>query len=147
MAQNKTTQTTQSVDVFLEAFVDNEAKKTDARALIAHLEAWTGETAKMWGPSIIGFGSYHFVYASGHQGDAPVLAFSPRKAALTLYVYSETERSRAALAQLGKYKMSKACIYVKRLADIDLKTLKVLCEESIRYISEHHECSCRMAKA
>lgn len=147
MAQNKTTQTAQSVDAFLEAFVDNDAKKADARALMAHLEAWTGETAKMWGPSIIGFGTYHYVYASGHQGDAPVLAFSPRKAALTLYVYSETEKSRAALDRLGKYKMSKACIYVKRLADIDLQVLRLLCEESIRYISEHHVCSCRLPKA
>lgn len=147
MAQNKTTQTDQSVDAFLEAYVDSDAKKVDARTLIVHLEAWTGETAKMWGPSIIGFGTYHYEYASGHQGDAPVVAFSPRKTALTLYVYSETEKSRAALSQLGKYKISKACIYVKRLADIDLQALKVLCEESIRYISEHHECSCRMAKA
>lgn len=147
MAQNKTTPTTQSVAAFLEAFVDNEAKKADARALIEHMEAWTGETAKMWGPSIIGFGSYHYVYASGHAGDAPVVAFSPRKAALTLYVYSETERSKAALAQLGKFKMSKACIYVKRLADIDLQLLRLLCEESIRYISEHHVCSCRLPQA
>lgn len=147
MAQNKTTPTAQSVDAFLEAFVDSEAKKADARALIGHLEAWTGETAKMWGPSIIGFGTYHYVYASGHQGDAPVLAFSPRKAALTLYVYSETEKSRAALAQFGKYKMSKACIYVKRLADIDLEVLRLLCEESVRYISEHHVCSCSLPQA
>lgn len=147
MAQNKTTQTDQSVDAFLEAYVDNEAKKADARALIGHLEAWTGETAKMWGPSIIGFGTYHYVYASGHQGDAPVLAFSPRKAALTLYVYSETEKSRAALDRLGKYKMSKACIYVKRLADIDLEVLRLLCEESVRYISEQHVCSCSLPQA
>lgn len=147
MAQYKTTPTAQSVEVFLEAFVDGEAKKADARALIGHMEVWTGETAKMWGPSIIGFGTYHYVYASGHQGDAPVLAFSPRKAALTLYVYSETEKSRTALAKLGKYKMSKACIYVKRLADIDLQVLRLLCEESIRYISEHHVCSCRLPQA
>lgn len=86
------------------------------------------------------------MYASGHEGDAPVVAFSPLKAALTLYVYSETEKSRAALSQLGKYKMSEACIYVKHLADIDLQVLRLLCEESIRYISEHHACSCRLPK-
>ena len=97
----------------------------------------------MWGPSIIGFGTYHYTYASGHEGDAPVLAFSPRKAALTLYVYSETEKSRLLLDKLGKYKMSKACIYVKKLADINTDILKAICLESIQYISENHECSCR----
>jgi hypothetical protein len=98
----------------------------------------------MWGPSIIGFGNYNYKYASGHEGDAPVLGFSPRKAAITFYVFSNTERSKSALADLGKYKMSKACIYVKKLSDINLAALKEICIESIRYISEHHECSCRV---
>lgn len=102
MAQYKTTPTAQSVEVFLEAFVDGEAKKADARALIGHMEVWTGETAKMWGPSIIGFGTYHYVYASGHQGDAPVLAFSPRKAAITLYVYSENRKKQSCFGSFRK---------------------------------------------
>jgi hypothetical protein len=96
-----------------------------------------------WGPSIVGFGNYHYQYKSGHQGDAPMLGFSPRKSALSLYVYSDTETSRLLLAELGKFKMGKACIYVRKLADIDLSVLKELCLESIQYIRKHHQCSCR----
>lgn len=144
MAKTKTTYTGQSVPEFIDAFVDNEQSKADSVQLIGLLEKWTGEQAKMWGPSIIGFGNYHYRYASGHEGDAPVLAFSPRKAALTLYVYSDTERSRELVDQLGIFKMSKACIYLKKLSDINLEILRELCIESIKYISEHHECSCRM---
>lgn len=98
----------------------------------------------MWGPSIIGFGNYHYKYASGHEGDAPVLGFSPRKSALTFYVYSDTERSKFVLTKLGKFKMSKACIYVKKLSDINTDVLRELYFESIKYISEHHECSCKL---
>lgn len=83
-------------------------------------------------------------YASGHEGDAPVLSFSPRKAALTLYVHSDTEKSKALIENLGTYKKSKACIYVKKLSDIDTNVLKALCMESVSYISKHHECSCRI---
>lgn len=144
MAKIKTTYTGQSVPAFIEAFVDNEQRKADSFQLIGLLEKWTLEHAKMWGPSIIGFGNYHYRYASGHQGDAPVLAFSPRKAALTLYVFSDTEKSRELLGQLGVFKMSKACIYLKKLSDVNLEILRELCIESIKYISEHHECSCRI---
>ncbi len=144
MAKTKTTYTGQSVPEFIDAFVDNDQRKADSFQLIELLQKWTGEQAKMWGPSIIGFGNYHYRYASGHEGDAPVLAFSPRKAALTLYVYSDTERSRELVDQLGIFKMSKACIYLKKLSDINLEILRELCIESIKYISEHHECSCRM---
>ncbi|WP_296386640.1 DUF1801 domain-containing protein [Winogradskyella sp.] len=95
------------------------------------------------GPTIIGFDNYHYKYASGHEGDAPILGFSPRKAAFSLYVYSATERSEKLLADLGKFKMGKACIYVKKLKDINISTLQELCIESIKYINEHHECSCK----
>lgn len=98
----------------------------------------------MWGPSIIGFGNYHYKYKSGHEGDAPVLGFSPRKAAFSLYVYSDTEKSKLALANLGKFKMGKACIYVKKLTDINIPALQELCKESIKYISAYHECSCKV---
>lgn len=107
------------------------------------MQEWSDSEPKMWGQTIIGFGNYHYKYASGHEGDAPVLGFSPRKSAITLYVYSDTERSKLVLADLGKFKMSKACIYVKKLSDIKLSALKELCIESIKYISEHYECSCR----
>ncbi len=144
MAKTKTTHTGQDVTEFINAYADNELKKADSFRLVELMQDWSGAEPKMWGPSIIGFGTYHYKYASGHEGDAPVIAFSPRKPALTLYVYSETKESNAALADLGKYKMSKACIYVKKLSDINLPALKKLCIESIKYISEHHECSCRV---
>lgn len=144
MAKTKTTYTGIDVIDFINSYVDNEQKKADSFQLIELMKEWSGSEAKMWGPSIIGFGNYHYKYASGHEGDAPVLGFSPRKAALTFYVYSNTERSKLILADLGKFKMSKACIYVKKLSDINLSVLKELCIESIKYIGEHHECSCRV---
>jgi len=143
MAKTKTTYTGQNVADFINAYVDNEQKKADSFQLIKLMEEWSAEEAKMFGPSIIGFGNYHYKYASGHEGDAPIIGFSPRKNALTLYVCAETEVSKSLLPNLGKFKMSKACIYVKKLSDIKLEVLKDLCLESIRYISEHHECSCR----
>lgn len=144
MAKTKTTYTGQDVIDFVNSYVDNEQKKTDSFQLIELMQEWSDSEPKMWGPSIIGFGNYHYKYASGHEGDAPVLGFSPRKAALTFYVYSDTEKSKLALAELGKFKMSKACIYVKKLSDINIPALKELCMESIKFISEHHECSCRI---
>ncbi len=143
MAKNKTSYTEQDVSAFVNAFVDNEQKKADSLQLIQLLRSWSECEPKMWGPSIIGFGNYHYKYASGHEGDAPMLAFSPRKAALTLYVYSDTEKSKKLLLDLGKFKMGKACIYVKQLSDIDTQILKEICLETIKYIQAHHECSCR----
>ena len=143
MAKTKTTYTEIDVKDFLDSYVDNEQKKTDSLQLIKLMQEWSDSEPKMWGPSIIGFGNYHYKYASGHEGDAPVIGFSPRKAAFSLYIYSDTEKSKLLLPNLGKFKMSKACIYIKKLSDIDVSILKELCMESIQYISEHHECSCR----
>lgn len=143
MAKTKTTYTEIDVKDFLDSYVDNEQKKTDSLQLIELMQEWSDSEPKMWGPSIIGFGNYHYKYASGHEGDAPVIGFSPRKAAFSLYIYSDTEKSKLLLPDLGKFKMSKACIYIKKLSDIDVSILKELCMESIQYISEHHECSCR----
>src|SRR5690606_18224335 len=144
MAKTKTTYTGQDVTEFVNSYVDNEQKKADSFRLIELMQEWSDSEPKMWGPSIVGFGNYHYKYASVHEGDAPVLAFSPCKTALSFYVYSNTEKSEALLANLRKFKMSKACIYVKKLSDIDTDVLKELCMESIKYISEHHECSCRV---
>lgn len=141
MAQNKTTYTDADVMEFILSTVDSEQKRKDSLTLIELLQAWSGEKPKMWGPSIIGFGNYHYKYASGHEGDAPVLGFSPRKSAISLYVFSDTEKSRQLLTQLGKYKMGKACIYIKKLSDIQIPVLQQLCEESVAFISEHYECS------
>lgn len=143
MAKIKTTYTAEDVIDFVNAYVENEQKKADSFRLIELMQEWSGTEPKMWGSTIIGFGNYHYKYTSGHEGDAPILGFSPRKAAFSLYVYSDTERSKLLLADLGKFKMSKACIYIKKLSDIDIPTLQELCIESIKYINEHHECSCR----
>ncbi len=143
MAKNKTTETEVDVSAFIEEFVDNDQKKIDSYRLIELISNWSGFEPRMWGPTIIGFGKYHYKYASGHEGDAPMLGFSPRKAQFSLYVYSSTEKSKQLLKDLGKFKMGKACIYIKRLSDIDTQVLKELCFESIAYLNEHHECSCR----
>ena len=142
MAKNKTIETEVNVSEFIESYVDKDQKKADSYELIKHMQEWSGFEPKMWGPTIIGFGSYHYKYASGHEGDAPMLGFSPRKAQFSLYVYSKTEKSDELLESLGKFKMGKACIYVKKLSDINIDALKGLCEESIAYLNEHHECSC-----
>lgn len=107
------------------------------------MREWSGFEPKMWGPSIIGFGSYHYKYASGHEGDAPLIGFSPRKAALSLYVFSPLAENKHLLDELGKFKMGKACIYAKKLSDINIPALEKLCNASIAYLNEHHECACR----
>lgn len=141
--KNKTTYTGASVTDFINSYVENEQKKADSFQLITLMKKWSGFEPKMWGPTIIGFGSYHYKYASGHEGDAPMIGFSPRKPALTLYVYSPTEDNKHLLDELGKYKISKACIYIKKLADIDVRILEKICKASIDYIQAHHECACR----
>lgn len=143
MAETKTKATEADVYKFINSFASSEQKKKDSLELVKVLKEITGEEPKMWGPTIIGFGTYHYKYKSGHEGDAPVLGFSPRKAAFSLYIYSDTEKSKSILPKLGKYKMAKACIYANKLADINIPVLEELCIESIKYIQEHNECSCR----
>lgn len=142
MAKNKTIETEASVEDFIESFVEKDKKKADAYRLLKLMQEWSGFTPKMWGPSIIGFGSYHYKYASGHEGDAPILGFSPRKAAISLYVFVDTEENRRLLTELGKFKMGKACMYVNKLADIDLSVLEKICLGTIAYLEEHPECTC-----
>lgn len=132
MAKNKTTETQSSVTDFINT-VEDEAKRNDAFELIKIMKEITGFEPKMWGPSIIGFGSYHYKYASGHEGDAPLAAFSPRKAATTVYFYL-SESTEKELAKLGKHKSSKACIYIKKLSDIDLEILKNVILLSIKEV-------------
>jgi hypothetical protein len=141
MAKIKISCTNQNVIDFINSYVDNEQKKADSFQLIELMKEWSEAEPIMWGPTIIGFGNYHYKYASGHEGDAPLLGFAPRKAALTFYIYSNTEKSKLLLAELGKFKMSKACIYVKKLSDINLSVLKKLCIESIKYIRAQKESS------
>ncbi|WP_439483657.1 DUF1801 domain-containing protein [Cyclobacterium plantarum] len=139
----KTKETDVNVNEFVNSFANTEQKRKDSFELIKVLQDITGEEPKMWGPSIIGFGRYHYKYKSGHEGLSPILGFSPRKTAFSLYIYSDTEKSKSIVSKLGKFKMAKACIYVNKLADINIPILKELCIESIKYINEHNECSCR----
>lgn len=125
MSEPKMKENDNSVIEFIEN-VENEKKKADAYQLLKIFEEVTGYEAKMWGPSIIGFGSYHYKYASGREGDAPLVAFSPRKAKISLYLAYESEEREKLLEEFGKYTKSKACIYVNKLADIDTNVLKDL---------------------
>ena len=138
MATNKTTETDESVIDFINKFVDTAQKRKDSFALLALMEKITGYKPKMWGASIIGFGSYHYVYDSGHKGDAPLAGFSPRKAAISLYVFTGLKEHEYLLKDFGKYKMGKACIYVKRLADIDQEKLAALMVKTIEYLQRRY---------
>src|SRR5271165_2377339 len=123
MADNKTKPTKLSVAAFIDALAD-PTKRADAKALVKLMQSAAGEKPKMWGPSIIGFGSYHYKYESGREGDMPVIAFSPRKAATVLYgVTGFGEVATALLAKLGKHSTGKGCLYIKKLADVDQHTL------------------------
>jgi hypothetical protein len=128
MAENKTKLTKVSVSAFLEGLTD-QTKRADARKLIRLMQDATGEKPKMWGPSIIGFGSYHYKYDSGREGDMPLIGFSPRKAATVLYVL--TAESRALLQKLGKYKNGESCLYIKKLEDVDQAVLTALIGKAV----------------
>ncbi len=134
MADQKTKETNENVRAFINAFADTEQKKEDSFALIKLMQNITGFEPKMWGPSIIGFGTYHYKYDSGHEGDAPLIGFSPRKMALSLYVYSGLEEHEYLLQNLGKFKMGKACMYVKKLSDINLPELEIIIKETINFL-------------
>ena len=138
MGKVKTQFTADDVYAYIDD-LDNDQKKQDSLALIELMEEATGEPAKMFGPSIIGFGQYHYKYATGHQGDAPLLGFSPRKAAISLYVFTGCEEHKHLLEGFGKFKMGKACIYIKKLDDINLDVLKNIMQESIAFISDKYE--------
>ncbi len=147
MAEIKTKATEMSVDEFIEA-VPIEQRREDAKKLRAMMERLTGERAKMWGPSIIGFGQYHYKYESGHGGTMARLGFSPRKAELVLYVLVEgdQERQQAQLARLGKHRTGKCCLYVRKLADVDEAVLEELTADSLAYMNRKFpEDACRAA--
>ena len=121
MAENKTKPTKISVAGYIAALPD-EAKRADAKMLVKMMQAATGEKPAMWGPSIIGFGSVHYVYESGREGDMPLIGFSPRKPAIVIYGVART--SEALLDKLGKHTTGKGCLYIKKLADVDVKVLE-----------------------
>ena len=131
--KNKTKVTEIQVSDFINSFVDDIQKREDSLQLIELMKKWSGFEPKMWGPTIIGFGSYHYKYASGHEGDCLLIGFSPRKKAFSLYVYTPQQNNIELLNKLGKFKMGKACIYINKLLDIDLDVLEVLCKSTIHF--------------
>jgi hypothetical protein len=133
MAENKTKATKVSIKKFIDA-VEDEQKRKDSYKLIDMMKKITKAEPVMWGPSIIGFGKYHYKYESGHEGDMCITGFSPRKAAISIYIMSGFEKSPDLLKKLGKHKASKACLYVKKLEDIDMKVLIELVKGSVNYI-------------
>jgi hypothetical protein len=138
MAKNKTAETDQDVIDFINSFANTPQKREDGMALLALMENVSGCAPKMWGPSIVGFGSYHYKYASGHEGDAPLLGFSPRKAAISLYVYTGLPAHEHLLKDLGKFKMGKACIYVNKLSDINQQALITLMNATLAHMKSNY---------
>src|SRR5438128_2220969 len=130
MAENKTKPTQVSVPAFIDTLPE-EGRRADARALVELMQSATGEEPKMWGPSIIGFGTHHYKYVSGREGDTPMAGFSPRKAATVVYGVVGSGDSAALLAKLGKHTVGKGCLYIKKLADVDRKVLDTLVRKAI----------------
>jgi len=137
MAENKTQPTKLSVAVFIDALKD-QAQRADAKALVKLMQRAAGEKPKMWGPSIIGFGSYHYTYETGREGDAPLIAFSPRKAATVLYNVTGFSGAEVLLAKLGKHTTGKGCLYIKKLADVDQQVLEAMVVKSLAAARERH---------
>lgn len=131
----KTKENDNSVITFIEA-VENVKKREDAYQLLDIFTETTGYQAKMWGTSIIGFGAYHYKYASGHEGDAPLVGFSPRKAKISLYFATDEPTREELLKDFGKHTSGKACVYINKIADIDIEILKALINESMRFLRE-----------
>lgn len=130
-SKNKTIETNASIIDFLNSLDIDEQKRKDSIDLIDLMKKWSGHEPKMWGPSIIGFGSYHYKYNSGYEGDSLLIGFSPRKAAFSLYITAPQKVKIDLLEDLGKCKMSKSCIYFKKLSDLDLKILEKLCKVAL----------------
>jgi hypothetical protein len=130
MANNKTKPTKLNVAAYIDALTD-QTRRADAKALVKLMQSAAGEEPKMWGPSIIGFGSYHYKYDSGREGDMPLIGFSPRKAATVLYNLTGSGDSEPLLAKLGKHTTGKSCLYIKKLADVDQKVLEALVVKSV----------------
>ncbi|HSQ60662.1 MAG TPA: DUF1801 domain-containing protein [Acidobacteriota bacterium] len=138
MAELKTKKTTASVAAFLKK-VPSEETRQDCAALVKLMKNVTRSEPKMWGPSIVGFGEYHYVYASGQEGDWPLTGFSPRKQNLTIYVMAGFDRYPDLMKKLGKCKTGKSCLYVKRLSDLDPKVLKELVAESVKFVKKNQK--------
>ena len=138
MADNKTQPTTASVTEFMNAIGDRQMR-ADAKKVAAMMRKATGKRARMWGPSIVGYGSYHYRYESGREGDFMITGFSPRKQALTVYIMPGFSRFPKLMSKLGKYRTGKSCLYIRRLADVDEAVLDQLIRESVAHMRAHYE--------
>ena len=134
MAELKTKETTASVSEFIDKIADPQ-RREDCRAVADIMRDVTGEEPKMWGSSIVGFGRYHYKYASGREGDWMITGFSPRKGDLTLYIMGGFDSFSDLLKDLGKYKTGKSCLYIKKLADIDVGVLRKLVKKSVKLMA------------
>lgn len=137
MYELKTKENDASVIEFIEN-LENQKKREDAYKLLDFFTETTGYQAKMWGPSIIGFGAYHYKYDSGHEGDAPLVGFSPRKAKISLYFATGDAKREELLKNFGKHTSGKACVYINKVADIDVNVLKELINQSIIFLKEKY---------
>lgn len=133
MSDAKTKINDASVEDFLNA-VDHPVKRVDSFVLLEMMSEITGIAPKMWGESIVGFDTYHYVYASGREGDWPIVGFSPRKQNISLYIMPGFADFKPLLEKLGKHKTSKACLYINKLADVDLDILKKIIQKSVEYM-------------
>ncbi len=139
MAELKTKRTQASVATFLNS-VANETRRKDAKTVNKLMKDITGARPKMWGPSMVGSGDYHYKYASGREGDWFVTGFSPRSQALTLYIMAGFTKYDSLMKKLGKYKTGRSCLYVKNLEDIDMKVLQQLIRASAKHVAKHGGC-------
>jgi hypothetical protein len=140
MAELKTQKNDANVTDFINAFADSEQKRQDSYELLKLMQDFTGLEPKMWGPSIIGFGSYHYKSERSRQeGDWPLVGFSPRKAAISLYVYAGTPEQEELLKELGKFKKGAGCIYVKKLSDINQDALKKIMKATIEFLKAKYQ--------
>jgi len=137
MSGNKTKATDASVDAYIKAITD-PARQADCRALVRLMQSITGERPKMWGSSIVGFGSYHYNYESGREGDACATGFSSRRSDISIYLTASFPGEGALFARLGKHKMGKACLSLRRLSDVDVEVLKQLVAQSVAAVRERY---------
>ena len=138
MAENKTQPTRRSVTALING-IDDKKKRADAKKITAMMRKATGARAAMWGPSIVGYGRYHYRYESGREGDFMLTGFSPRKQALTVYIIPGFKPFESLMKKLGKYKTGKSCLYIKRLSDVDERVLELLIAESVKYMRKNYE--------
>jgi len=138
MAENKTQPTRRSVTALING-IDDKQKRADAKKIAAMMRKATGARAAMWGPSIVGYGRYHYRYESGREGDFMLTGFSPRKQALTVYIIPGFKPFESLMKKLGKYKTGKSCLYIKRLSDVDERVLERLIAESVKYMRKNYE--------